>query len=127
MSGMQKVLTWLRQVWAEMDPSLYAPSLPTLRALDENRTEFVWQGPPFIFDRSMKTVSRSGEVVATFDVLRCIGISEHQGDESPRSWSVFLDIGVFRNIRIGNTKDQTDASMAAAHIATATGKRVRVL
>jgi hypothetical protein len=124
---MQDALARLRELWAEMDPSLYGPSPPTLRPLDETRTEFVWKGPPLLFDRVKKTVSRSGTVLATFDALKWIGISEHRSYESPRSWSVFLQIGVVRNIRIGNTEDQTDASLAAAHIATITGKQVRVI
>ena len=126
MSRIQRTLEWLRRLWAEMDPSLYAWPPPTLRSLDEHRTELLWQGSPLLVDRRAQTFSRAGKVVATFDQVQCIGICENKEDTQPTSWSVFLQIGTFRTIRIGNTEDQADASIAAAYIATATGKRVRL-
>jgi len=127
MSRIQSTLEWLRRIWAEMDPRLYAPSQSTLRSLDTDRTEFSWQGRPFLFDRSSRTISRAGRIVATYDAVRSIGISEHRDEGQAMSWSVFLEIGFLRNVTVGSTEDQTDASIAAAHLATVTGKKVRVL
>jgi hypothetical protein len=127
MSRIKNALERLRQIWSEMDPGLYGPSPPTLRSLGNDRTEFSWQGHPFIFDRSSRTICRAGKVVAKYEVVRSIGISEHRDEGRTVCWSVFLEIGLFRNVAVGKTGDQTDASIAAAHLATVTGKRVRVL
>jgi hypothetical protein len=106
-----------------MDPRLYVPSQPTLQSLDNDRTEFSWQGRPFLFERNSKTISRAGRAVATYDAVRSIGISEHRDEGQTKSWSVFMEIGFLRNVAVGSTEDQTDASIAAAHLATVMEKK----
>jgi hypothetical protein len=123
MSWIDEALKSLRRLWAEMDPSLYAPPQPELRRLNDDLAELTWQGRPFVFDRRSRTVSRAGRVLVHYDAVRSIGISANSEDDR---WSVILDIGIFRTIVVGTALEQADASVAAAHIATVMNKKVRV-
>jgi hypothetical protein len=120
---MQQFLKSLRRLWAEMDPSLYVPPQPELRRLNDDQAELRWLGRPFLFDRRTKTISRAGKPLVHFDAVQSIGLSMHTESDT---WYVILDVGTFRNIVVGKTRDPADASIAAAHIATAVDKRVRV-
>jgi hypothetical protein len=111
----------------ELDPTLAPPQPPTLRRLDENRTQFHWQGPPLLFDSHAKTISRSGRVLAQYDAVRSISISKEEEDGETVSCSVAIDLGPLRRIVVGTCDDSVDASIAAAHIAGVIGKQVRVV
>jgi hypothetical protein len=111
----------------ELDPTLAPPQPPTLRKLDENRTQFHWQGRPLLFDSCAKTISRSGRVLAHYDAVRSIRISEDEADGETISCSVAIDLGPLRSIAVGTCDDSVDASIAAAHIAGVIGKQVRVV
>lgn len=100
------------------------PQPPVLRRLSDDQAELCWQGRPFLFDRRSRTISRAGRAIVRFDAVRWIRISAN-GDND--EWRVILDIGIFRNIVVGTALDPTDASVAAAHIATVMNKKVRVL
>jgi hypothetical protein len=123
MSWIGQALESLRRLWAEMDPSLQVPPQPELRRLSEHVTELAWQGRPFLFDRRSKTISRAGRVVAHFDAIQSIAISTNTESDT---WNVILDIGSLRNIVVGRTREQAEASIAAAHLATVMDKKVRV-
>lgn len=127
MSWILKALETFRRILGEIDPTLNTAS-PTLRSLSSDRAELSWQGKPFVFDRRANTILRAGRVVAGYDAVRSIEIVERKDKDSRRgsTWSVILEIGFPRNVVVGITRDQTDASVAAAHVATVTGKRVEV-
>jgi len=127
MSWIASALESLRRLWAELDPSQFVPPQPTLNRLNDNQVELAWLGHPWLFDRRSKTISRRGRAPVHYDTVRCIGISEQRDDGRPVSWSVFLEIGFLRNVVLGTTREQVDASIAAAHVARVMEKRVRVL
>ena len=80
-----------------------------------------------MFDGRAKTISRGGRVLALYDAVQCISIIVHEEGGEAVSWSVRIDLGIVRKISIGDSDDSSNASIAAAHIASATGKKVRVL
>jgi|SRR5688572_17166963 hypothetical protein len=123
MSWFDKARESLRRLWAEMDPALFVPPQPELRRLNDDQAELCWQGRPFLFDRRSRTVSRAGRVIARYDAVQSIGISMHSENNT---WSVILDVGSFRNVVVGTSREQTDASIAAAQIARTMDKKVRL-
>lgn len=123
-----KIWDTLRRVLIELDPTLAATAQqPALLELDENRTQFSWQGRPLVFDRRSRTISRAGRMLARYDAVRYISITEHKDGGEIVSWSVAIDLGFWRSLSIGDSDEGVDASIAAAHLAKATGKKVRVL
>lgn len=60
-----------------------------------------------------------------FNNIQAIVIRENRSDDS--TWKVILQTRRSANITVGTTTEQVDASIAAAHLAKATGKPVRVL
>jgi hypothetical protein len=126
---LQELWGELRRMWAETDPDLYVRESagPTLCRLDDDRTEFCWKGAPFLLDSRSRAITRDGRVLARYDAIRWVRISERKDEDGTMSWSVMLEIGLLRNVVIGRTCDGADASIAAAHFATVTGKKVRVL
>ena len=122
MSWIGKALDSLRQLWLGFNPGCApTPQAPVLRRLNEYQAELTWQGAPFLFDRRSQTITRSGGVMhysAIKSILISVSRTEHE------EWSVALETGVFSRVSIGRTREQVDASIAAAHIATLTGKQV---
>lgn len=115
----------LRRIWQELDPSLYeGPEESVLRRLDEHRTEFYWLGTTLIFDARTRTVQPRGNAPVKYDSIRDVAIFE---DREASTWTVVLRLeGWWAKVLIGTTREQVDASIAAAHLAKATGKRAHV-
>lgn len=125
MSWIGQALEWLRQFWVAANPSLYMQSpSPVLRRLNEDQTELSWQGAPFLFDRRSQTLTRTGSAVTPYSAVKAIIISGRRDDHE--EWSVSLELGFFRSVFVGAAREQVDASIVAAHIATLMGKQVRV-
>jgi len=115
----------LRRLWRELDPSLYEGSKePVMRRLDEHRAEFYWLGTTLVFDARTRTVQPRGKAPVKYDSIRDVAIFEYGEDPN---WNVVLRMDGWAKIQVGHTREQVDASIAAAHLAKATGKKVCVL
>ncbi|MFC4310085.1 hypothetical protein ACFPN2_13425 [Steroidobacter flavus] len=126
MSTLENLLEILRRIWQEMIVGLdEAEKEPVLRRLDEHRMEFSWQGRTLLLNAWTKIVQRGKKGLVKFDDIQAIGIVENGGDEA--TYKVILQIKRSANIHIGTTTEQVDASIAAAHLAKATGKSVCIL
>jgi hypothetical protein len=84
-------------------------------------------GGVFVFDRRRAQCSRNEQVLIPFDQIQCIDVLRGRDDNLPDVWSVALRRNWWSKIVIGTTADATDASIVAAHISTATGRKVRSL
>lgn len=78
-------------------------------------------------DRQYGTVVRSGRVLARFDEIRSIAIREQAWSDSATTWTVALDLARTGRLHVGTSTDDIEASVAAAHLSTITGKAVVVL
>lgn len=125
MSAIGNMIEVLRRIWEELNAGLDDSKEATLHRLDEHRMSFTWQGQSLLLDSRAGLVLRRGVSLVKYDDVQAIGIIEHMGDDA--LWSVVLRIENSANISIGKTRDQVDASIAAAHLSKATGKRVCVL
>ena len=100
---------------------------PCVSVLDEWRTEFSWRGPPMTFDRRRKSVLRGGCVLARYAEIKSVDVRHMRDDESPEYWKVSLSTGLFSGVEIGTTRNDVEASIAAARVATIAGVKVRAL
>jgi hypothetical protein len=121
------LIDWLREFWRGLEPgSDFAE--PSVRILDEWRTEFHWRGLPLTFDRRRKLVLCGGRVLARYADIKSVDV-EHRcrDDERPEYWKVSLSTGMFSGVQIGTTRNDVEASIAAARIATIAEVKVRSL
>jgi hypothetical protein len=77
-----------------------------------------------VFDRLSRSVTQGKRQVASFGSIHQVRIDEQPGDDGAFAWSVNLELAGSRVVPIGRTRDGSEASVAAAHIATITGTRV---
>jgi hypothetical protein len=96
--------------------------------LDEWRTAFAWRGAPLTFDRRSHLVLRGGRTLGRLADVKSVDI-QHVcwDDERPEYWRVSLGRGTFSSIEIGTTRDDVEASIAAARLSTVAGVKVRAL
>jgi hypothetical protein len=121
------LLEWLRGFWRSLGPG-FDDADPSVRVLDEWRTEFNWRGPPLTFDRRLKMVLRGGRVLVKSADITSVDIEHiHWDDERPEYWKVSLGTGAFFGVAIGTTRNDVEASIAAARVATVAGVKVRSL
>ena len=78
-----------------------------------------------IFNKRSQTVSSSGQVLTSFRTIASIDIDRCVDEDDGVYYAVCLRQAGRRSIEIGRTKDEVQASIAAAHISTITGKEVR--
>lgn len=82
-------------------------------------------GQSLVIDGRQHTVSLNGRVVARFDEVKFVHIRQSSANaDHPPEWFVVMHVGLFRNIHVGRTRDDAQASIVAARIATVMGKRV---
>jgi hypothetical protein len=77
-----------------------------------------------VVDRQVGTVARAGRKVASIEAIRSIDIARSDEEDGPERWSVSLYISWFSRVHIGDTYDDVNASIIAAHLSTITGKKV---
>lgn len=121
----ERIFAALQRIWQELSLDSDDSKQPTLRKIDEHRMEFCWHGQTLLLDAWTKLVHRRGKGLVKFDDIQAIGIVKELGGDP--TWKVILQVARSSNIFIGRTPDEVDASVAAAHLATATGKRVCLL
>ena len=81
-----------------------------------------------VVDKRRRIVRSESQILAHFDAIKSIDITHYSSiDAGPDYWAVALNLSWFSSISIGRTEDSTDASIAAAHLSTFTGKKVRAL
>jgi hypothetical protein len=120
-------LAALRELWRAFasDPHVVEPSAVDV---DAWRTEFHWRGPPLTVDRRRKAVLRGGRVLARCADIRSIDVQHVRADEDrPEHWRVSLGVGFFSGATIGTTRDDVEASIAAARLSTVLAVKVRAL
>jgi hypothetical protein len=118
---------WVIEFWRSLAPNAFAVE-PQVGTLDEWRTEFAWRGAPLIFDRRSQLVLRDGRTLARLADVKSIDIQRVDWhDERPACWRVSLGMGLFSSIELGKTRDDLEASIAAARLSTVVGVKVRAL
>ena len=98
-----------------------------LIAEDERQLVLRGCGVERVVDRRFKTVKTRGKVVARFEDIRSIDITRRFEDEGTIVWRVALNLGWLSTVKIGQTTDEVQASIAAARLCSFTGKEVRSL
>ena len=121
------LIDWLQEFWRALAPDSHDAE-PRVDVLDEWRTEFHWRGPPVTFDRRRKLVLRGGRVLAKSADIASIDVTHvRRDDEQPEYWRVSLGTGMFSSVELGRTRNDVEASIAAARVATVMGVKVRSL
>ncbi len=117
----------LREFWHSLAP-MSDDVEPRVSKLDEWRTEFNWRGPPLTFDRRRKVVLRGERVLAKYADIKSVDVTHFcRDDDGPEYWKVSLSAGAFAGLEIGRTRNDVEASIAAARMATVAGVKVRAL
>ncbi len=78
----------------------------------------------FAFDRTQRTVFKSGIEAARFDGIQSVDIAAFPGGRGTRSWSITLYLGITRRITVARTYDDSEASIIAARLARLIGCKV---
>ena len=78
-----------------------------------------------VVDRVTRLISCSGRSITTFSSIQSIDVKHCRGSRGLEWWVVGLRLLGDRTERIGNAADEAQASIAAAHLSTVTGKPVR--
>jgi hypothetical protein len=96
--------------------------------ISETEDELVIRGSmqALIINRRTKTVANLKRVLCSFDQIKCIRIhySGANSDGYKPGYSVFLSLGVFSSISLGESSDASSASSAAAKLSTWIGTHV---
>lgn len=79
---------------------------------------------PLTVDAGRRVVERKGRTLARFSEVRHVQVSRSASEDGPDEWTVILHLGLFRNVRVGVTRDDVQASIVAARLATVIGKPV---
>ncbi len=121
------LIGWLQDFWRTLAPAS-GEAEPSVNKLDEWRTEFHWRGSPLTFDRRRHAVLRDGRVLVKSADIRSIDVRHiRRNDDSPEYWKVSFSTGFFAEVEIGTTRNDVEASIAAARISDVAGVKVRSL
>lgn len=120
---------WIKNegtLFPEIAPPAYDHS--DFEVLSESEDELVIRGSvqALVVNRRTKTVSNLKRVLCSFNRIKCIRIyySGANNHGYMPSYSVSLSLGFFSSINLGESSDETSASLAAAKLSTWTSKRV---
>ncbi|MFN7156364.1 MAG: hypothetical protein ACK4OE_22060 [Acidovorax sp.] len=94
-------------------------SLPTRLVLNVN-------GSSLTIDKPSQTIASSRQPIARFSAIEFIEIQQWQNGKGYQWWVVNLRVAGDGCLRVGRTVNDAQASIAAAHLGTITGKEVRV-
>ncbi|GGC77335.1 hypothetical protein [Undibacterium terreum] len=92
---------------------------------DKNRLVLIADGWPTIFDKPTQLVFYSGRPAATFSSIESIDVAHFINGKRVEWWTLSLSLRGGRKLAVGRSIDGVEASIAAAHAATITGKKVR--
>ena len=94
-------------------------SLPTRLVMNVN-------GRSLTIDKSSQTIASPGQSIARFGAIEFIEIEQWQNGKGYQWWVINLRFAREGCLRVGRTANDAQASIAAAHLGTITGKEVRV-
>ena len=114
----------LRVAWRSLAPERHAAE-SSVERISEWRTDFNWRGSPLTFDRRRGVVLRDGRVFAKVPDIRAVEVTHVRDDDGPDYWKVSFNTGLFSGVEIGRTRDDVEASIAAARVSTVAGVAVR--
>jgi hypothetical protein len=77
-----------------------------------------------IVDARRKVISRSGKDLARFDQVRFIDVTREQERGECLEWRVDIYLGPLRKIRVGETRDDAQASIVGARLTSLIGAKV---
>ncbi|MDM4766865.1 hypothetical protein [Pelomonas sp. SE-A7] len=120
-------LTWLDRLkafWRALAPGLHDIECTTV-ALDEWRTELRWRAAPLVFDRRSKTIWERRRLVARYAQVQAVEIEHLRGDDAPDHWRVSL-VHEKGRLRLGMSRDDAEASLAAARASELCDAKVRL-
>ena len=100
------------------------PSPLEVREEDQDRLVLLANRRLIVADRKAKTVRSGGRLLASFNAITSIEIKRSHDNEGPEVWVVSLRLIRDRRVVIGESADDTDASLVAAKLSTITGKKV---
>ena len=89
---------------------------PNRLVLDTNRGNFV-------FDKRRGVVSRNGKAIAKMANIKFVDIVRDKEAAHPLHWEITLYMSFFKRIRVGQTRDDAQASIVGARITEITGAR----
>jgi hypothetical protein len=119
MSSMKRLL---RLAWSRVS-ALWSHSLTVVT----ERPGFLMlnaNGLMVVADKGSSTVTIEGRTVASFNAIQRIEIEYVVAARSAPWWRVRLQVIPAGSVPVGETDDSTDASIAAAHLSSVTGKPV---
>jgi hypothetical protein len=82
-------------------------------------------GWPVVFNKSTQLISESGRPITSFSSVDSISIAHFVNSRRFEWWTLNLNLRNGRRIKIGRSVDDAKVSIAAAHVASITGKIVR--
>ena len=125
--GASTFLGWLLECWRALAPGPDTIE-PVVTVVDPWRTDFAWRGRPLTIDRRRQVVLRGGHELLRIADIQSVDVTHVRADEdSPELWKVGFSTGLFMGAEIGRTRDDVDASIAAARLSTVVGVKVRSL
>jgi len=108
----------------EFKASFGWPSPLEVREEAQDRLVLLANRRLIVADRKAKTVRSGGRLLASFNAITSIEIKHSHNNEGPEVWVVSLRLIRDRRVVIGESADDTDASLVAAKLSTITGKKV---
>jgi hypothetical protein len=79
-----------------------------------------------VFEKASARVLQGNRFASTFSTIERIELHQPRGQESPLNWVVALCLQGERQIQVGESTDETEASIVGAKIASITGRPVIV-
>ena len=85
-----------------------------------------WRRTLTEFDRRSGAIRQDSGLVASFSLVDWVELRPRHVARDSIHWVVALHLGSHRQLEVGESRDQEEASIVTAHISTATAKPVRV-
>lgn len=91
------------------------------------RLELQYRNRTITFDRERNLITRNGQDVAAVTSVNFVELHEPSAHtKGVPNWEISVLLHDARKIAVGQVRHSTDASIVCAHIATVTGKSVKV-
>ena len=81
----------------------------------------------FVFQRDLRSITRDGVEVSSFDAVQTVDIGSFPGGRGARTWSISLYRGIVDRITVARTYDAGAASIVAARLGRVLGRKVVAL
>ena len=119
--SLQRVLAWM--------PGSVLVMMSTIDVEEKNEDRLVLNadGWLFTFDRPTQRVDRSGVTLAAFGAIASIDVTHFKNGKRFEWWVLSLRLRGGKTLAIGRASDGAQVSLAAANLATITGKQVRAV